>query len=224
MKAKGRTLRTAVALTAALLLATNASGSGMSIEERIETLRNAEVPKVEQEMEREIKEVTGIIFYGDSRVVGMGMTCSGNAYVGKVSMGYDWMAGSGLGLLLSAMEEMPDADVVFCFGVNDPGNVYAYADWFRSFCDSHPDRRVWFESVNPINDGIAAANGYFANDGMVRSFNEVMSAAVPDRYIDTYTPLVTNGYGTPDGIHYDGGTYSAIQDMTRVLITEKING
>ena len=217
----------AASVLAAVLAASPAVGSEGNLKDRIETLSRledriealkiAEVPETEPE-----KEVSRIIFYGDSRVVGMGMSCSGNAYVGEVSMGYDWMTGSGLSGLYGEMGADPNADVVFCFGVNDVGNVDAYAAWFNSFAEQNPDRRMWFMSVNPIDDGAAAANGYFARNGMVTDFNARLSAAVGDRYLDVYSVLVSNGFYAPDGVHYDGSTYSAIQDAAKSLIEEKI--
>lgn len=218
---KKRLMKAATAAVLAALLTLPAFGSGIeaaeNINDRIETLRNAEIPETEA-----VKEVSRIIFYGDSRVVGMGMSCSGNSYVGEVSMGYDWMAGAGLSGLYGEMGADPDADVVFCFGVNDVGNVDAYAAWFNSFVEQNPDRRIWFMSVNPIDDGAAAANGYFARNGMVTDFNARLSAAVGDRYLDVYSVLVSNGFYAPDGVHYDGATYEAIQNAARTLIEGKI--
>lgn len=180
---------------------------------RIESLARTAKPK---------EEVSEVIFYGDSRVVGMSSACPGDAYVGEVAMGYDWMAGAGLSGLTSAMSALPDADVVFCFGVNDPGNVDAYASWFNSFAESHPDRRIWFESVNPIADGAAAANGYFTRNYMVTDFNARLSAAVGDRYLDVYSTLISLGFGTWDGVHYDAGTYATISEATKDEIEEKL--
>ena len=64
-----------------------------------------------------------IIFYGDSRVVGMAYLTGGYHYVGKESTGTAWMEGEGLSYLESQMKAWPEADIVFCFGVNDPGQI-----------------------------------------------------------------------------------------------------
>ena len=162
-----------------------------------------------------------IIYFGDSRVVGMQMTGGDQIYVGKVSMGYNWMAGTGKDLLLQEMSAHPDAQIVFCFGVNDVGNIGSYISWFQSFISQYPDREIWYESVNPIEDGKAAACGYFARDQMVRSFNGQLEGALSDRYLDTYSELVSTGFGTQDGVHYDSGTYQKIQDLTKDLIVDK---
>lgn len=158
-----------------------------------------------------------MIFYGDSRTVGLAQCAGGCTYVGKVAAGYDWMAGEGYALLQNAMAEHPDATVVFCFGVNDMGNVESYIRFFRDFQASYPEKEAFFCSVNPVADSYAAANGYAVRDAQVVAFNDRVQAELPDEYLDSYTFLAAGGYETVDGVHYGSETYVEIQNLTKLL-------
>ena len=166
---------------------------------------------------------SNMIFYGDSRVVGMSYTIGGNYYVGMVGAGYDWMQGEGLPDLERMMSEHPDADIVFCFGVNDPGNIESYIQFFNMIQQQYPDRRFWYLSVNPVYDGISSENGYFARNAQIESFNARLQEAFPDRYIDSWSYLKEYGYNAQDGVHYDGDTYFAIQNFCWRAITQKLD-
>ena len=162
-----------------------------------------------------------LIFYGDSRTKGLQMCAGGCVYVGKVSAGYSWMAGDGYELLKSAMEQYPEAEVVFCFGVNDLGNVDSYIQFFRDFKAAYPERGAYFASVNPIADSIAAANGYVVKNASVEAFNERISEELGDDYLDTYTFFAAGGFDTVDGVHYGSETYIEIQNLTKILIDSR---
>ncbi len=169
------------------------------------------------------QQSSDMIFFGDSRVVGMSFYAGGYHYVGKVSMGYDWMSGEGSTYLLDMMEDFPQADIVFCFGVNDLGNVDAYINWYRQFMDDHPDRRCWFLAVTPVNEGIAGANGYSVKNSSIADFNTKLQAAFPDQYLDAYSYLMEYGANTGDGVHYDGITYAGIEDFAWRAISAKLD-
>lgn len=171
----------------------------------------------------ELAQCSDIIFFGDSRVVGMSMSAGGYHYIGKVSMGYQWTATEGLKLLEEKMAEYPQADIVMCMGINDPGNIGAYIGFYRSLAARCPDRRFWYLSVNPVSERLAAAHGYSIRNSMIEGFNSQLSAAFPDRYIDCYTYLTENGIGTGDGVHYAGNTYIAVQDFTWRAISARLD-
>lgn len=189
-----------------------------SMEDRIDGIKMLNL----HEIPTDLSKSGSIIYFGDSRVVGMSMSGGDQVYVGKVAMGYNWMAGEGKNILLSKMSQYPKAQVVFCFGVNDVGNIGSYVSFFNDFISQYPERNIWFESVNPISDGMAAANGYFARNYMVKTFNSQLADGVADKYLDTYDILIQNGFGSPDGIHYDAGTYLNIENLTKDLILEKL--
>lgn len=165
------------------------------------------------------QEITEIIFVGDSRVVGQSGV-GGQYYVGRESMGYDWMAGECAGILQGEMAAHPEAAIVFCFGVNDLHNIGAYIGWYQWFLSQYPERSVWFLYVNPIWDDAAASCGYLVRNYMITPFNDALRSTFPDKYIDTYTYLMNYGFGTGDGVHYDAATYQAIQNYTY----EAVNG
>ena len=169
----------------------------------------------------EKQQCSDMIFFGDSRVVGMSQYAGGYHYVGKVSAGYSWMTGEGVVLLTQMMGEWPQADIVFCFGINDLGNIDAYISWFESFREQYPDRRCWFLSVNPVSELTAAHHGYSVRNDSIDSFNTRLAEAFPERYLDTYSYLMKYGVLTGDGIHYESDTYAAIEDCTWRAICEK---
>ena len=161
----------------------------------------------------EQQQCSDMIFFGDSRVVGMSMYAGGYNYVGKVAAGYPWMASEGMALLTEQMDMFPQADIVSCFGINDLGNIGAYIGFYRYLQQAFPNRRFWFMSVNPVSERQAAASGYSVRNAMIEPFNSMLLSAFPDRYIDCYTYLYQNGVGTDDGVHYFGDTYAAVQDF-----------
>ena len=167
-------------------------------------------------------EFEGVVFFGDSRVVGASTSGAAGCFVGKVAAGYSWMTGEGAALLDQAVAACPGYDVAFCFGVNDPANVEAYGGWFLDYAASHPETRCWYLSVLPIGDETASSNGYLVTEGMVEAFNERMKEIAGDSYLDVHEGLVLGGYLTPDGVHYDSSTYAGMAELTGVLIREKL--
>ena len=166
--------------------------------------------------------VQDLIFYGDSRVVGMAYTTGGYHYVGKEGAGCDWMQGEGLSYLEDQMTQWPEADIVFCFGVNDPGSIEQYLQFYRSYTPLFPERRFWFLSVNPVYDALAAAGGFSAQNRLIDDFNVRLEEEFPEGYLDSCSYLREYGYNAPDGVHYDGATYYAIQDYCRREIMRRL--
>lgn len=161
-----------------------------------------------------------IIYFGDSRVVGMSEAGGGQIYVGKKSMGYYWMRGEGLKLLLKKMRKYPDAHVVFCFGINDMVNVSLYISFFQSFVKQYPYRKIWFASVGPVNDSKLRARGKPLRNSQVQAFNKRLKEALPAYYLDTYSYLMKEGFKTkPDGIHYRPKTYLLLQQEVLRLVS-----
>ena len=164
-----------------------------------------------------------LIFYGDSRVVGMSYTADSYHYVGKEGAGYSWMSGEGLTYLEEQMKSWPDADIVFCFGVNDLGNLSSYISFYQSFEEKYPDRRFWYMSVTPVYDGLAASSGSTVKNADIETFNQGLETAFPEQYLDCYSYLKEYGYNAQDGIHYDGDTYFGEQDYCRRLIMNRLD-
>ena len=144
-------------------------------------------------------------------------TKGGNAqYIAKVGEGYNWLMSSGLTKLKKKLDLNPYVKVVFNLGVNDcaGSTVQQYISVYQNLIASYPNTKFYMMSVNPVNDKIASSVGYLVKNKQVIAFNKQLNAAFPSLYIDTYSYLKTNGFGTADGVHYDNETYQAIYDHT----------
>ena len=141
----------------------------------------------------------------------------GNAqYIAKVGEGYNWLMSSGLTQLKKKLDFNPYVKVVFNLGVNDcaSNTVLQYINVYQELIASYPNTKFYMMSVNPVNDKVASSVGYLIKNKHITPFNMQLKAAFPNLYIDTYTYLKTNGFGTADGVHYDNDTYQAIYDYT----------
>jgi len=159
------------------------------------------------------------LFVGDSRTVGMSMFAPHNNadYIGKVSMGYSWLATVAGPRVKSILSRTPNINVVFCFGVNDIGNVDAYIAYYKKLISSYRKTDFYFLAVNPVGGG-----SRYVTNAMIEGFNKKLKAAVgKKRYIDTYTHLVKTGFTSPDSVHYDGATYVKIYAYTLEEIQER---
>ncbi|WP_395016939.1 hypothetical protein [Robinsoniella peoriensis] len=167
-----------------------------------------------------VKQYNTYVFVGDSRTVGMENVIGskdGNAqYIAKVGEGYNWLMSSGLTQLKKKLDFNPYVKVVFNLGVNDcaSNTVLQYINVYQELIASYPNTKFYMMSVNPVNDKVASSVGYLIKNKHITPFNMQLKAAFPNLYIDTYTYLKTNGFGTADGVHYDNDTYQAIYDYT----------
>ena len=184
-----------------------------------------------------------IVFVGDSRTVGMYITLSGagysedinaslgnEVYIGRVAMGFDWFAGTGMAEAEPWMEQ-GNTDLVILMGCNDMGSPVSSANRYAEYVNANADswsrdgNRVFFDSVNPVghrNGGAETSSSVYSNDGTCAPFNDTLRNALSDKvtWIDSYSSLLSGGYATVDGIHYDGGTYQAIHDYIRNAVSE----
>lgn len=150
-----------------------------------------------------------IIFIGDSRTVGMEMSCGGKPeeyWSAEVSMGYNWMVNSGVPSVENLIGR--NTDVVILMGVNDLGNVYRYVDYINTKAAEWKElgARTFFVSVTPVDDKKSPN----AKNSRIESFNAYALENFQDvYYIDAYN-RIRNSYGSPDGIHYDSATYREI--------------
>ncbi|MDO5541143.1 MAG: GDSL-type esterase/lipase family protein [Eubacteriales bacterium] len=151
-------------------------------------------------------------FVGDSRTVGMGAANGKSSQcIAKVGEGYNWYCSTALPKLKARLKKKPAATVVLNFGVNDIDNYSKYIAAYKKLIKAYPKAKIYIMSVNPI--GKKYTWGYYSCSTMrakVKTFNNKMKAAFPNRYIDCYTYLNKNGFSTVDGIHYTTATYKAI--------------
>ena len=152
------------------------------------------------------------LFVGDSRVVGMSsaVSASGTSFVGKVSMGYSWMVSTALSQVKAKLKKEPTLYVIFCFGINDLGNIDKYISEYKKLISSYKYANFFFMSVNPINTSAARANGYKVTNSEIEAFNTKLKEAMGFRYLDTYKWMTKKGFDTADGIHYASSTYSKL--------------
>ena len=157
----------------------------------------------------EDKKEARLIFVGDSRTVGLKSTIGGgkNLYIAKSSQGYVWFSKTAVKTLKKRLESYPYSTVVFNFGVNDVDNVYAYIGLYKKLIGEYPNAKFYIMSVNPIQ---SKKGSWYVTNKMIRSFNSIMKAAFPDRYLDCYEELKQKGFQTVDGLHYNQATYRKI--------------
>lgn len=183
------------------------------------------------------------VFVGDSRTVGMYITLSGAAYsddinaalgnevyIGRVAMGFDWFAGTGMQEAASWLAQ-GNTDLVILMGCNDMGSPVSSANRYAEYVNANADswsengNRVFFDSVNPVghrNGGAETSSSIYSNDGTCAPFNDTLKNALSDKvtWIDSYSFLLSGGYATVDGIHYDSGTCQAVHDYIVGAVSE----
>ena len=171
------------------------------------------------------------IFVGDSRTVGLyqimtedtlvkaGSTQSAlnqlakgrtDLYIGKVGMGYDWLAASAVEELKTVLMRYPKSKVVLRMGINDLGNISAYIALYKKLMNQYPNASFYTESVTPVDETLGRQNGYSVTNKQILQFNVRLKAAFPQNYISSYNYVVKNKGKTVDGIHYMPDTYRMI--------------
>ena len=159
-----------------------------------------------------------LIWAGDSRTLGMRDALQNDdLYIGASGEGYDWLSETGLPQLKAAIQQYPDAPVVFNFGVNDYDNMERYLALYESLPQEFPDTHFYYLSVNPIEPTLCQN----ITNEEIRDFNEHLKAAFPDTYIDSFTNLMINEATTIDGIHYSKEDYRAIYEFAVQQILKK---
>ncbi|MCD7955774.1 MAG: hypothetical protein LUG93_08500 [Lachnospiraceae bacterium] len=158
-------------------------------------------------------EYTGkYIFVGDSRIVGMAsaVSDSNTIFIGKVGMGLSWLKSTASNTLATYLNKDSTAKVIFAFGVNDLYNISSYITYYNTLIAKYPDTEFYMMAVNPVNETTAKKYGYSVTNSQIAAFNKKLKAAFSSIYVDTYTYLNSNGFGTSDGIHYTSATYKKI--------------
>ena len=153
-----------------------------------------------------------MILIGDSRFMGMKSVIGGKA---------TWLYQQGEGLAWLKAKVIPKLNkmnvkgkaIVFNLGVNDLWEASNYVSTLRSLGDKLKSRqaRVYFMTVNPVQDKKAKKNKYLVKNKQIMEFNNTVSKGLTGfEIIDSYDYLVKNSYKTVDGVHYDADTYRKI--------------
>ncbi|MBR6237666.1 MAG: SH3 domain-containing protein [Lachnospiraceae bacterium] len=165
-----------------------------------------EEAEVESEPAEEV-DPADVLIIGDSRCVMMKSATSGGgcSWICKSSKGYKWFESTAI----------PEADtmigngtkVVICLGVNDVGNVNKYAKLVNSKAEEWAEKgaKTYYVSVNPVQDNARVSQA------QIEFFNaKLQSQLVGISWIDTHSYLMSNGYVTTDGLHYNNTTSRTI--------------
>ncbi len=150
-----------------------------------------------------LRNDTGYIFVGDSRFVNMNTVCKiseqDNLFVvAKVGEGYSWFNNTALSQIKRIISTglYSKWKVLICLGINDLGSIKKYTEKYTEIKD---DFDISLISVNPVGN-----YGTLTND-KVSAFNSELKK-LPFPYIDSYGVLISTGYETTDGLHYNNAT------------------
>lgn len=175
-----------------------------------------------------------VLFVGDSRTVGMNQALNRSRYdlenisfLAQVGKGYSWLAAK------PELTEIPPSIIILNLGVNDLGNLYQYEALYASYARTYwADCPVYIVSVNPCTASCTSVS-----NARIEAFNASMQAWIdsynqenasddtetfPIRYIDTYHYLLSQGFSSPDGLHYTAATYEKIYAFIINEIQESI--
>lgn len=156
------------------------------------------------------------LFVGDSRTVGMAAALD-------EQIDYHAQNGSSISYLLSLDDRIRSSGsdcIVIGFGVNDLNDAEDYADYANTL-GRQLDKPVYFLTVNPVNEDMAARNGYHIKNSSIDEFNKTIESLAEDySVIDTNGFMQMAGFNTLDGLHYDKDTYIMIYNYVMRQITE----
>ncbi len=179
-------------------------------------IKHVETPKTDK-----VKiENLDLVFIGDSRTVGMDTACSlsdNHKVIAEVGKGYSWFIEDGIEDLSSYLKNRDKEHVrlIFNLGVNDLYNCSRYVDLIDTLSDSY---EIYYVSVNPVTDKCETV----INED-IESFNEAIESIEDVYYIDSYSYLMENGFGTRDGLHYNSETYESLYEFICDEIESKEN-
>ena len=165
-----------------------------------------------------LRDDTGYIFVGDSRFVNMNTVCriteQDNLFVvAKVGEGYGWFNNTALSQIKRIISSglFNKWKVLICLGINDLGNIKKYTEKYTEIKDEYDISLI---SVNPVGN-----YGTLTNE-KVSAFNSELKK-LPFPYIDSYGVLISTGYETTDGLHYNGDTSRKIFDSILLGIQDE---
>lgn len=164
--------------------------------------------------DEELALVTGTLFIGDSRFVGMDEAVDIESedhqfVVAKVGQGLPWFKDTAL----SSIEKIRQRNTglthwryVVCLGVNDLRDIDGYLSAYDDII-ADSDNELILVSVNPVQNYPSITNS------SIEKFNAKLENYAEEnglQYIDSFNHLMDEGYTTTDGLHYDNDTYEEI--------------
>ena len=151
-------------------------------------------------------KISGYLFVGDSRTVGLDEAVDGISSIAKVGAKVTYLQS-----VLGDVTKTRGKNVIFNFGVNDLGNISKYISVYKSLPKEFiQNNNVIIMSVNPT-DG----DKYGSWNTDIDKFNKKMKANLPSgvKYLDTNSTLKKEGFSTRDGVHYKAVTYKRIAQL-----------
>ena len=177
---------------------------------------------------------TKTIFVGDSRVVGMCGTLTGqwsacqfsnggaythgnDIYVAQGSMGYDWFNSTAVPAINRILQSDPNTtyNIISNMGVNWLlSDVDKYIVKYKELANGvWKKHNIIIVSVNPVNETVESQHGYRVRQNDIKQFNSKIKSGISGlsnvKYCDTFNQIINN-YQTSDGLHYTGVTYKNI--------------
>ena len=158
---------------------------------------------------------TGYIYLGDSRFVGMNNVIHMDEMdytftVAKVGQGLRWLEDVAEDEIKDIIAGNPEIDnwiIITGLGINDYWNIDRYIEYY----DSIDYADIILVSVNPVEKSKCDVYGYNYSDlskGAIMFNDKLKETDYP--YIDTYSPMIDEGFSTVDGVHYTKDTYQFI--------------
>lgn len=171
---------------------------------------------------------TGLILVGDSRAIAMyraiGSEAAESGWSLRSGQGYDWMAATGLPQVERIMQK--GDCVAICMGCNSLYGKEAskYVALLNKKAREWAVKgvRMYYVTINPVEDAKKIALGSKKRDAQVVAFNEELKAKLDPNlvgYIDTYSKIVGN-FTTVDGTHYPDELNARIYHMILDAVRE----
>ncbi len=156
-----------------------------------------------------------LIYLGDSRVSSLNTSLNKNqiTYISDANKGYDWFIETGKNELLAYTSANIQKFVVINLGLSDLSNIDQYINAYNILINNYDKVKVYFMSVNPIDEELASQNEYFITNQDIEAFNQKLLSAFSSRYIDVYTEI-KDDFETIDGINYLDITNQKIHQIT----------
>ncbi|MDE5596946.1 MAG: SGNH/GDSL hydrolase family protein, partial [Lachnospiraceae bacterium] len=156
----------------------------------------------------EVKNVSGVIFVGDSRFVQMQASVGANdcTWIAESAKGYKWFEEKAIPRIDNCVGK--GSKILINLGVNDTGNIQKYITLVNAKAAEWTSKgaTVYYASVNPVWE-----NPYVTEE-KVEYFNTQMQNGISSdvHWIDSHSYLMSVGYRLVDGLHFSTETYQTL--------------
>ncbi len=162
-----------------------------------------------------------LIVIGASRVVDMKEAVAASStysyyssyvtYIAADGKRLSWFKASALPMLKVYMKMYPKSTIVVQLGNNDlsKGSSFYHNYWnaYKKLLKTYPNNKIYFMDILP-----ADASTKRERNQKAAAFNSQLKSRFPSNYIGAFNYLMSVGYTTTDGIHYNAQTSLTIFD------------